>query len=638
MGPATLLPIIGLALFLHRRLQIDASLGLFFATSITVLILYLGALAGGLAHAAVALSVVGVLLLIREIMLGSRQGIRVIPPVSLVLLVVLSGVFWLRYGHTKLFFFDEYSHWGIYLKEMIARDALWDGNTNAMHARYLPGPSLFQYFFSRGATTAFESTAFLAQFVLFLTPLLLLTHGLRWHQWPWIIGVLALGLLAVTQFSQGLSSLYVDHVLGAWLAGSLLAFVLTCERSSGIQTLHALPITTLVLIKGVGIAFAIAVIAIIAIATLCRARRAAQGWLPSMGIAARLTLLMGTAGAVCSRAWAMNRDAIGARLDVMSSEAMAAGLRGIRDSLNSAVGHETSRRFLDVLQHTRIGNNEWFWRLNEYTYGVNDLFLRSHGLTAVGALTTFAAWWLLLLYGPIRLTNRWLWTLVSGGLLITAVGYVGSLYLTYLFAFAERGPLLPSYTRYVNAVVISMLFVSFAPLLPGFRSNSERAVWTVGRLSITASATLFLTGLLGLYLYERPETRRVALPNPPLELRRRWEPLTTEVSQIIGDSRILVYAPDNQTNDFMAALLKFLLSPARVHVVKTADFWAQDSAVVVNSLAHFDYLWVTAPINAAVPPNGIASMLGLNAEQLVRITVDERGHMTIGPAGPDKRH
>ena len=145
----------------------------------------------------------------------------------------------------------------------------------------------------------------------------------------------------------------------------------------------------------------------------------------------------------------------------------------------------------------RLGNNEWFWRLNEYTYGVNHLFLGSHGLTAVGALTAFAAWWLLLLYGPIRLTNRWLWALVSAGLLITAVGYIGSLYLTYLFAFAERGPLLPSYTRYVNAVVISMLFVSFAPLLPGFRSNSERTVWTVGRLSITASATLFLQALRG---------------------------------------------------------------------------------------------------------------------------------------------
>ena len=137
MGPATLLPIIGLALFLRRQLQIDASLGLFFATSITVLILYLGALADGLAHAALALSVVGVLLLAREIILGSRHGIRFVPPVSLVLLVVLSGVFWLRYGPTKIFFFDEYSHWGIYLKEMIARDALL-GWEHKRHACPLP--------------------------------------------------------------------------------------------------------------------------------------------------------------------------------------------------------------------------------------------------------------------------------------------------------------------------------------------------------------------------------------------------------------------------------------------------------------------------------------------------------------------
>ena len=91
--------------------------------------------------------------------------------------------------------------------------------------------------------------------------------------------------------------------------------------------------------------------------------------------------------------------------------------------------------------------------------------------------------------------------------------------------------------------------------------------------------------------------------------------------------------PDDQANDFKAALIKFLLSPARVHVVTTADFWAQDSAVVVNSLAHFDYLWVTAPIDAAVPTERhCINALGLDAEQLVRITVDERGHMTLGPA------
>ncbi len=632
MGPITLLPIIGIALYYCRRFEIDGSLGALFSVSTILLALYVAALVGGLQPMALAIHIGGALCLANELRHSTKRGFRSAPPVTLTLIVLLSCAYWWRYGDTRFFFFDEYSHWGIYLKEMLARDDFWGADTNALHVRYVPGTTLFQYLFNR-MTVASEGNAYLAQFVLLLTPTLLLLHGIRWRQWPWVVGVLALGLLVATRFSPGFSSIYVDHVLGAWFAGALLAFVLTADRPFKVQALCALPVATLALIKGTGFAFALAAVAIMAVAVLFRAHSSGDGWRISAAKSLRVAVVVAIPAMLCMATWSHNRDQNTARLDAFSPQTIMAASSELRGVAESETGRETSRRFIEVLQHTALGNNEWFWQMNEYTYVVNDRFTGTRGLTASNALLLFVGWWLTLLRFSSDAELRRIWGVVAGGLLLTALGYVASLYVTYLFAFAERGVLLPSYTRYVNTLIITMLLVSFAPLLPGFRNclNHATPATTRNRESFRA-AVFFIAGLAGLYAFERPPLQRVMLPNPPMELRRIWDPLTQQVSSIVGNSRIWVYLPDDRTNGFMAAVVKYLLSPARVRVESSSAFWRQDATTAVQTLSRFDYLWITAPIEVDAPDERSAASLGLKAGQLARIGRDARGRIVISAA------
>lgn len=635
MGPITLLPIIGLALYYCRRFEIDGSLGALFSVSTVLLALYVAALLGGLQPMALAIHVAGALCLANELRNSAKRGFRSVPPVSLALIVLLSCVYWWRYGDTRFYFFDEYSHWGIYLKEMLSRDDFWGADTNAIHARYVPGTTLFQYFFSR-LMPAPEGSAYLAQFVLFLTPTMLLLHGTRWRQWPWIIGVLALGLLLATRFSPGFTSIYVDHVLGAWFAGALLAFVLTVDRPFRVQALCALPLATLALIKGTGLAFALAAVVIMALAAALRARSGGDGWRIVAVKSLRVAIVMAAPAILCTATWSHNRDQSTVRLDAFSPQTMLAGSSGVLSIARTEVGRETTRRFVEVVQHSTLGNNEWFWLMNEFTYVVNDRFTGTRGMTTTTAVLLFVGWWLTLLRVSIDVEGRRTWSVVAGGLLVTMLAYVASLYVSYLFAFAERGILLPSYTRYVNTLLVTMLLVSFAPLLPGFRNCPTHAAAANTSTSryrgSPRAAVLFIAGLAGMYAYENPPLQRVMLPNPPMELRRIWEPLTVQVGGIVGKSRIWVYLPDDKTNGFMAAVVKYLLSPARVHVESSNAFWRQDATTAVQTLSRFDYLWITAPIEVDAPDERSAASLGLKAGQLARIGQDARGHVVIGAA------
>ena len=88
------------------------------------------------------------------------------------MLALLCAWFWIVHGADQYFLYDEYAHWGIFVKEMLALDGLWTGDTNSMHPRYPPGAPLWQYLFNAFLPPS-EGRTYLAHFVLLLAPLLM---------------------------------------------------------------------------------------------------------------------------------------------------------------------------------------------------------------------------------------------------------------------------------------------------------------------------------------------------------------------------------------------------------------------------------------------------------------------------------
>jgi len=629
MGFLTLLPLLGLTWYLSERMRISASAGLLFAVSGSVLLLFCAGLVGALWWAAAAIHVVGTVLLGAAAWHTLRGTIGPWDAAaSPWILLIASAVFWYVYRQDQYFFFDEYSHWGVYVREIHAWDEFWRANTNALHPRYVPGPALFQYLFTFfGQPT--EPLTYLAQFVLLATPLLMLFANMRLRQVPWLIGTLALCLAVLTNYSLGVRSLYVDHLLGAWLLGVVLCYMLERDVSARRLAMHAVALSTVALIKDAGLAFALAGAAVIAVLWAGRTRRIPAPVAFRAAKTALAFIALAAPALICSLAWSWNRDLVGAPHDVMSTGGIVAGLASaLREGLSSTTV-AVSALFLDTFLNQSLANNSWFWQLNEFTYPVRAVLDQPGRMTTMGLFAVFALWWTLLTRFVLDDRARWEWRVAGWGLFLTAAGYVGLLLSSYSFAFADRGILLPSYTRYVNTITVPLVLLCFVPLLPGFAKSAitqgDHEMPTAGHIR----AMLFAAGLALLYLVEKPLFDRILLPNPRIELRRQLGPGTLLIKEAIKQSSIWVHFPGDVKNGFAGELLQFLLTPAPTSIERSTDFLRQDRSALFQVWRKYDYLWFAGPVDP-----GFAQMLGELAgggpmTQLFRVHTDDAGHFSL---------
>jgi hypothetical protein len=601
MGPLTLVPILGLALLLERRWRLSSAVALLHAVAWTVVALYCGGLIGVLWWTALVLHLLGVAALGYELMRWTKAPTRISVPLPYGLLLALSAVFWLLHGNDRYAFYDEFAHWGIFLKDMLAFDDFWRADTNAMHPRYPPGSTLWQYLFNAFQEPS-DGKAYFGQFVLLSAPLMVLWDRLSWRQVPWTLGIAALCALVLANFGLGVSSLYVDHVIAVWFVGTLLCYVSDGDQSWRRTIPYAASLILLTLLKDAGLAFALAAAAIIAALTLRREwvqRQQARG---SLFAAAMVFVVLAAPSFVTAEAWSWNRERAGTIEDVKSFDSLLGGF-------TRAVGHdavtdrEIARRFAEVFFDQQLSNDAVSWRLNEFSYKVRERFTDRYRLSTFGLFVAFVVWWLALFVLYVRGEGKWTWGILAVGMLVTAAGYVMSLYLTYRFAFGDRSLALPSYTRYIHSIALPMVVLAFAPLLPAFCRSGRESVVLLRRVSISASAALFGGALIALYTFERPYLPPLFESNPRVALRQEFEPVATVVRGAVGSAPVWIYIPQDR-DELIGRVLQFLLSPTPASVERSDIFLDQDFDTVVAGWSKFKYVWLPMPL----PPDAARSL------------------------------
>ena len=246
-----LLPILGVVLLLRRIGRLTDSMAILNAVSALILLLYIGALLGFMRHTAFSLTGIGLLLLIYELRSLKRLG-KFPLTTPILLFIFIPVIYWLIHSESRPLFWDEYSHWGIYIREMVSTHQLWTIETNAAHPDYPPGNALWQYFFTL-IPGYNEGIVYLAQFVLLITPLLVLFENICRKQLLWIPAVMALLALGLSNFGHGIVSLYADHIIGVWYAGILLQGLQSHPGHPKVMGLLSMPLAVLLLIKDAGI-------------------------------------------------------------------------------------------------------------------------------------------------------------------------------------------------------------------------------------------------------------------------------------------------------------------------------------------------------------------------------------------------
>ncbi len=629
MAFLTLIPLFGFTLAARRMASLAASTALLHTVAGSVLLLYLGGLAGVLRWAAILWMAAGTALLLVEgwRLVADRKVAP--PPLPYGLLLVFILLFWMVHGDSQFFFYDEYSHWGVFLKDMLALDGFWGADTNSMHPRYPPGPPLWQYLFIAFRPPS-DSLAYLAQFCLLVTPLMALFERLAWRQVGWILGITALCILLLANFGHGVASLYVDHVLGAWFAGILLCFATDENRDRPRVLLYALPICVLALIKDSGLYFALGAAGIVGLLWLRGRVRGGATVATALAPAALIVVILMVPAVIATQSWSWNRNHLDVPEDVMSASGIVAGIVSGTSPLDDQTQAEVSRRFKDVFFDQQLSKDKTSPKYNEFSYAIKDLFTDGFRLTTFWMFVLYLVWMPLLLGLLCRDEARWTWGIVGAGAMLSAAGYVGLLYSAYMFAFGEDALRIPSYLRYVHSAALPMLLVAFVPLLPNFRFGDPGPILKTGKDSAPVTALLFLGGLTTLFVVETPHLTPVIASNPPIPFRAQTQGWVEEVRATVGDDRVWIFFPVDQPNGFMGRILSFHFSPTPTTIERSEGFMDQSDQAILEAWRGQDYVWF--PLESDALRAKVEGLIGgPQTSPLLRVSVGEDGDVVVTP-------
>ncbi|MDA0679083.1 MAG: hypothetical protein O2880_01980 [Proteobacteria bacterium] len=591
MAALALLPLLGFILLWRRVTGSRSSSAALHAASAVLLILYVGALAGHLFFALVLLLTSGTLLAMYE--LASLVRHRRALPVPVGILLILCAVFALLHYDAAYYLYDEYSHWGIFLKELLANDALWGSESNALVLRYPPGAPLWQYFFLR-LTESSEGGAYLAQFCLLMLPLTVLWQNLKWRQLCWLLAIFALVAVTLSNFGHGFSSLYVDHVLATWFAGIIFGFMLDLKDRTPRQLLsYLLPLTTLVLIKDSGLYFATAAVSIMSLLVFWKTAYASNGRKVREGLigAGSFALVCIASAGLIVASWNANRNAAGIPPSAYSTGGIISGITSGSSNLGADDQEELGRRFRDVVFHQQISKDKVFTSYNEFKYYIMPVFTDRFRLTTASLILLFVLWQAIVLYKIVDREERWRWTIVATGCVLSAIVYLCILFLSYRFAFDDKGIILPSYLRYAYTALLPLVLLFFLPLLPGFSPGRKKFLEFSNDRKIGLSGTVF-AGILGaLLVFETPYLLPLYKNHEAPAVRYQFSPFIESVRNVVGDARLWIYLPVPDADAMLGRIFLYELTPLRAAVVTDLAFLNQGPGVMQDVIAEWDYLW-----------------------------------------------
>lgn len=590
-----LIPLIGFALSWQRWQNTTAAAAMLHSVSTMLLVLFIGSLVGLLLPTTVLLMVLGTIF-------AAVEGIRCVRqhrtlPVPMAIFVILSIAYWATQIGSQYFFYDEYSHWGVFLKEMLARNQLWGADTNSMHPGYLPGTSLWQYFFAVFSRHP-EGAAYLAQFSLLLTPFLVLWEKVDWRQIHWHVGILALIIITVTNFGHGLTSLYVDHLLGAWFVGVILNFLIEMKNRSTWQlTSYLLPLAVIALVKSTGVFFALACAGTITLLLafhpdLAATRRWAgpQLW--------RVACFPVATAVICSLilfSWSVNRNSVSVDDTSGSTGYVASRLVVLESSFDARQQAELTRRFIDVILHQQISKDELSRQYNAFSYQLMPLYTERFRLTTVSLLGLSLIAMLLLWRTLIPPDSRRSWAIAAAGTWLTAVAYVGALYLGYRYITSDtNGYEMSSYIRYAHSMLLPVIVFCFASLVPAFAGESALRLKLAGKFEVGRNTVAFFLALGALFLFERPYLEPVYTSQKAPEFRTQLDSYTEQLRARIGESRLWVFYANNESNGLAGQILQFQLSPGRVHVEHDTTVILNNHKALRSELKNWEYVWYIA--------------------------------------------
>ena len=586
-----LLPMLGGALFLRRILALNDSGSLLISVSSILLLTYLSGLLGMLQAGVFLICGLGILLLVWELRFYflSQKFFFSYP---YLLFLVLPILYWLVHADSKPMFWDEYSHWGIYIREMAATHTFYTVDTNASHPDYPPGAAVWQYFFTLIPGYG-EGTVYLAQFVLLMTPLLVLFENLKFHHGMWVLALLSFCVLGLANFGHGIVSLYTDHQLSVLYTGVILQALLRSQKKMIEMGLMSLPLAVILLIKDAGLPLAAsAAFLIISLMVFRYYQQHKNLWFQRKFLLTVLILI--SVPLAFQLSWKVNRNSHGIESKQEGTGLLRVLLSG--ETKFSEIEMQTYRdHFWEALSRQQLSRDENSLKFNEFGYRLMPLFQDSFRLTLLGMLLIFPLWALLIIYWSEN-TRRFEYAMVLGVLYFTALAYLFIMYRTYpLIHTVERAQNLVSFLRYAHTISLPLFLIGLALFAPPFQTSKTNNIKSFFKNFKTIT---FGIALLLLFVFETPIIKpfytTASFENYPGFTASKWrkdtDDITQKIKETIGNANLWIYLPI-QDNGFFSTALRYQMTPVRTVVNRDPEFLKKPGKELGMIWDDHDYLW-----------------------------------------------
>ncbi|MDJ0917262.1 MAG: hypothetical protein QNJ05_05815 [Woeseiaceae bacterium] len=620
----------GFALLLSRRAGLLPSIALFVVTGLVLFVLFASVLVGLLLPATVLILAAGALAMIYESY--RLYAAKSFPPLPLIVFLILSVIFWIAHYDASFFYFDAFSHWGIFLREMLASDGVWGADSNSVHPKYPPGPTLWQYTFAR-FSLASEGAAFHAQFVLLITPLMVLFEGIRSRMAIWVVLITILLAILLFNFGHGIQSVYVDHILGTWVAGALVAFIAMLRRSGGWELLWlAVPVAAMCLLKTVGVFFVLVVAG-------CMFMAGIGHWLANRSPAPMQNFVVASAAVllalVATVVWNANQGAAGIEATRTSTDGIVANLASGESKFSDAERAVVSARFIDVVMNQQISKSEVSHQFHAFNYEAVSLYTESFRLTTV-TLLLISLGFIPLAYARLAGSDiRLGWAACGATLWLGTVAYLGMLYVGYVYVSgSDNAFILSSYIRYSHSLflpLIILLVVIAFPVLGGATDKESKTdKKSLTNLGVVTALTLLLI------VFETPYLKYLYTTHRSPDIRFAIEPTAASIRDRIGDASLQVFVDFNDPNGFLRHMMRYQLTPGRTSVDLVDPSFISDTAQFLADNATIDYVWIAAGDPALL--SAVASASGNEAARVFRVNRETDAPLLIPVsfAGPDQ--
>ncbi len=584
----SLLPIFGFAAIFKIYFKKNVSVSIFFSITFIITTLYIFGMLEFLKIGSYLLFYGGIALVIYMGLTFKDKLFLSIKSVPFVLFVFMSTVYLFFMKDAQFFFWDEYSHWGQFIKDMYNFNSFYGVNTHITHSMYPPGISTWDYFIVKNSFFS-DGNIYFAYFLLLFSSTLMMYEKLTFKDLHWIVLVFAIQMILYADFGHWFSCIYVDHVIGAMFAGVVLSYLSDNFKSKELL-LFVFPLISMVLVKEIGLYFGLSFLGLVLLHEITKSKLDNKKTLlvnikqHNKTILILFVLFVSTVMAL--KVWDYRQESLGVQKEHQTISGVVSSLLSNKKVLDGKTEIEVKKRFWKVVNDQQLHKEKVSLNYNEFSYGIMSKFKKSIKLTTTGSMLFFALMFLALFFMIKNKATRTRVTLIYSYILFVTVVYLFILYFSFLVAFGNDALRIPSYVRYMNMGILPMYFIGFALMLPMFakmqqiesKDNSNKNLFFLA-LSI-AMLLGFITKPYFKPLYSQ-------LNN---SFRTISDKITRPiVKSIAPKSKLFVIFPI-RNNGSLNNILKYSLIPLDATISKY-DFEKKSFQEMLNIYSKYEYIW-----------------------------------------------